>query len=282
MIDGQSYVTATDSQIADVVHQFTNPTTAPVSTKGQKVKKGDFTVHVYNGSGIDGLATTAASQLAVQGYNTVAEADAYEFPGKTTVIYAPKELQSYASALESMLSPANVQIVKRAPGAVDDGITVFVASSFDGRSTSPQEIVQQQQTLEKNQKVDWSTWKQYDAKTPIKLEAPTAWSSGFTYDQWRNYSIETTEGKHSAASVAVVETSQYGYWSIQAMRWTGSAGGPAPGLHADHQGPQVHALLPGRPPAPGGLAGARHALLGDQHAGQPALERPHPGPRGLV
>jgi LCP family protein required for cell wall assembly len=218
MIDGQSYVTATDSQIADVVHQFTNPTTAPVSTKGQAVKKGDFTVHVYNGSGIDGLATTAASQLAVQGYNTVAEADAYEFPGKVTTIYAPKELQSYADALESMLSPANVVIVNRAPG-VNDGITVFVASSFDGQINVTQEAVQQQQTLEKNQKVDWSTWKEYDGKTPLKLEAPTAWSSGFTYDQWRNYSVETTDGKHSAASVAVVQTSQYGYWSIQAMRW---------------------------------------------------------------
>ena len=220
MIDGISYVTATDTQIADVVHQFTDPTAAPISTKGQKVKKNTFQVHIYNGSGIDGLATSAASQLAAQGYNTVAEADAYEFPGKTTVIYAPKELQSYADSLESMLSPANVVIVNRAPGVVDDGITVFVASSFNGTITVPQEVVQQQQTLERHQKVDWATWKTYDAKTPIKLEAPTAWSSGFTYDQWRNYNIETTEGKRSAASVAVVETSQYGYWSIHAMRWT--------------------------------------------------------------
>jgi hypothetical protein len=164
------------------------------------------------------LATTAASQLAVQGYSTVAEADAYEFPGKTTVIYAPKELESYAKSIESMISPANVEIVERAPGTTD-GITVFVASSFDGQLNITQEIVQEQQTLEKNQKVDWDTWKTYDAKTPIKLEAPTAWSSGFTYDQWRNYNIETTEGKRSAAFVAVVETSQYGYWSIQAMRW---------------------------------------------------------------
>jgi LCP family protein required for cell wall assembly len=219
MIDGISYVTATDSQIADVVHQFTNPTAAPISTKGQKIKKNAFQVHIYNGSGIDGLATSAASQLAAQGYNTVTEADAYDFPGKTTVIYAPKELESYARSIASMLSPANVQIVERAPGTVDDGMTVFVASSFSGQINVPQEVVQQQQTLEKHQKVDWSTWKTYDAKTPIKLEAPTAWSSGFTYDQWRNYNVETTEGKHSAASVAVVETAQYGYWSIQAMRW---------------------------------------------------------------
>ncbi|HTX67657.1 MAG TPA: LCP family protein [Thermoleophilia bacterium] len=218
MINGVSYVTATSQEIADVVKQFTDPTTAPVSTKGQQVGKKQFTVHVYNGSGIDGLATSAASQLEAQGYNAVAEADAYEFPGTTTVIYAPKELESYASALESMLAPANVQLVTRGPGSTD-GITVFVASSFDGTINIPQDVAQQQQTLEKNQKADWSTWKQYDAKTPIKLEAPTSWSSGFVYDQWRNYSIETTDGKQTAASVAVVETPQYGYWGIQAMRW---------------------------------------------------------------
>ena len=100
-----------------------------------------------------------------------------------------------------------------------DGISVFVASSFDGTIEIPTTTAQPQQTLEKDQKVDWTTWKQYDKKTPLKLEAPTAWSSGFTYDEWRNYSIETTDGKHLAASVAVVETPQYGYWSIQAMRW---------------------------------------------------------------
>jgi LCP family protein required for cell wall assembly len=218
MIDGVAYVTATDGEIADAVRQFTDPTTAPVSTKGQKVKKSAFAVHVYNGSGIDGLATTAATQLGVQGYDAVPEADAYEFPGKTTVIYAPKELESYANALESMLSPARVELVERAPGS-NEGLTVFVASSFDGQLDITQEVVQEQQTLQKGVKADWATWKQYDAKTPLKLEAPTAWSSGFTYDEWRDYSIETTDGKHSAASVAVVETPQYGYWCIQAMRW---------------------------------------------------------------
>jgi LCP family protein required for cell wall assembly len=219
MINGASVVEATPQEIADVVHQFTNPTQAPVTTKGQKVKKDDFQVHIYNGSGIDGLATSAASQLAAQGYNTTAEADAYDFPGKTTVVYAPRSLESYANLIASMLAPASVQIVERAPGTVDDGITAIVASSFSGTIDVPQEVVQEQQTLEKNVKADWSTWKEYDAKTPLKLEAPTAWSSGFTYDQWRNYSIETTEGKRSAASVAVVKTAQYGYWCVQAMRW---------------------------------------------------------------
>ena len=39
MINGVSYVTATSTEIADVVHQFTNPTQAPVKTAGTKVGK---------------------------------------------------------------------------------------------------------------------------------------------------------------------------------------------------------------------------------------------------
>ena len=218
MIDGISFVTATPEQIADVVHQFTNPTQPPVTTKGAKVGKRTFTVHVYNGSGIDGLATSAASQLSAQGYNAEAVADAYEYPDKVTAVYATKGLEAQAKVIAAMLYPSDVRIVERTPG-LNDGINVFVASTFDGTLDVPEQVVQEQQTLDKNVKADWSTWKEYDAKTPLKLEAPTAWSSGFTYDQWRNYSIETTEGKHSAASVAVVQTSQYGFWSIQAMRW---------------------------------------------------------------
>ena len=218
MISGVSYVTATPTEIADVVHQFTNPTQPPVKTTGTKIGKKMFPVRVYNGSGIAGLATTAASQLSAQGYDAEAVADALEYPDKVTAVYAPKSLRSQADAIAAMMWPSDVRIVKRTPGTMD-GISVFVASSFDGTIEIPQTVVQQQQTLEKNQKVDWTTWQQYDKQTPLKLEAPTAWSSGFTYDEWRNYSIETTDGKHSAASVAVVETPQYGYWSIQAMRW---------------------------------------------------------------
>jgi len=218
MLNGIDYVTATDTEIADVVHQFTNPTQPPVKTTGTKVGKKMFQVRVYNGSGIAGLATTAASQLAAQGYNTTAVADALEYPDKVTAVYAPKSLQAQANAIGAMMWPSDVRIVKRAPGT-QDGISVFVASSFNGQIAVPTTTAQPQQTLEKNQKVDWATWQQYDKKTPLKLEAPTAWSAGFTYDEWRNYSIETTDGKHLAASVAVVETPQYGYWSIQAMRW---------------------------------------------------------------
>jgi len=114
--------------------------------------------------------------------------------------------------------PSDVRLVPRAPGG-KGGISVFVASSFDGEIVVPQAQQQTQQTLEKNQKYDWASWRALDKKTPLKLEAPTAWSPGFTYDQFRSYSIKTTEGKRSAAAVAVIATPLYSYCSIQAMRW---------------------------------------------------------------
>ena len=218
MIDGISYVTATEGEIAAAVHQFTNPAQAPVKAKADRIGRKMFAVDVYNGSGIDGLATTAASQLSVQGYDAVAVADDYDYPDTVTAVYAPETLESQARAIGALLSPSDVRIVPRALGT-SEGITVLVASSFDGTIEIPEEAVQEQQTLVKDQKVEWATWQGLDADTPLRLEAPKAWSPGFTYDQFRDYSIVTTEGKDSAAFVAVVRTAQSGYWSIQAMRW---------------------------------------------------------------
>ena len=109
----------------------------------------------------------------------------------------------------------------RAPGSAD-GITVFVASSFDGTIEVPgRTVVQEQQTLEKDQKVRLGlvagSWTQ---KTPLKLEAPTAWSPGFVLRPVPQ--LLHRDHRRQAlgrASVAVVQTPQYGYWSIQAMRW---------------------------------------------------------------
>ena len=218
MIDGVSYVTATEGEIAAAVDQFTDPTQAPIKTTASKVGKRMFPVRVYNGSGIDGLATSAALQVSAQGYRAEAVADAYEYPDEVTAVYAPRSLETHARLIGEMLAPSDVRIVERAPG-VNDAISVFVASSFDGTIEVPAEQVQAQQTLETDQKYDWDTWLATDAETPLKLQAPTSWSPGMTYDEFRNYSIVTTEGKRSAASVAVVRTPLSAYWSIQAMRW---------------------------------------------------------------
>ncbi len=218
MIDGISYVTATEGEVAEAVHGFTDPKQAPLSTKGLKISKKMYGVDIYNGSGIPGLATSAASQLSAQGYKAEAQADAPEFPGTATVVYAPKSLETQARIIGEMLWPSDVRIVERAFG-VDDGITVFVASSFDGTIEAPEEEVQAQQTLQRGQKYDWESWRALDAKSPLRLEAPTAWSPGLVYDEFRSYAVEKTDGKRVAAAIAVIRTPMSGFAGIQAMRW---------------------------------------------------------------
>lgn len=219
MLDGIAYVTASEGQIAEAVRRFTHPAQAPVRRKDEaRVAKNVFPVRVYNGSGIDGLATAAATQLSAQGYKAQAVADDYEYPDRVTAVYAPRSLRSHADAVAAMLSPAEVRVIPRGPGVVD-GISVFVASSFDGVLDVPDAVVEERQTLLAGQKVGWETWKLTDAATPLRLQAPVAWPAGSVYDQFHNYSIETTDGRRLAASVAVARTPLSGYWSVQAMRW---------------------------------------------------------------
>jgi polyisoprenyl-teichoic acid--peptidoglycan teichoic acid transferase len=218
MINGVSYVEATPAQIADAVNKFTHPTQAPLQVKGMKLTKKMYPVTVYNASGIAGLSTTAANQLTALGYRPRIGADAPEFPGKVTVVYAPKSLSVPAQMIGEMFWPSDVRIVKRQPG-VSDGISVFVTSSFDGTIVVPKAEQQPQQTLQKNVSYDAASWQTLAKKTPLHLEMPTAWSPGFTYDQFRSYGVKTTHGRRSPAAVAVVSTPSGGYWSIQTLRW---------------------------------------------------------------
>jgi len=218
MIDGVSYVVPTQAEIDQAVAEFTHPTRAPVAVKGLKLTKKMYPVTVYNGSGVPGLATTAALQLAALGYRAEPGVDVPEFPGTVTVVYALKSLSAPAQLLGEMFWPSEVHLVDRAPG-VADGITVFVTSSFDGILALPQAAEQPQQTLLKDQRYDAAAWKTFAATTPLHLEMPTAWSPGFTYDEFRAYAIKTPKGRRSAAAVAVVRTPMGDYWDIQAMRW---------------------------------------------------------------
>ena len=218
MIDGISYVVPTREQIDQAVAEFTHPTQAPVAVKGLKLTKKMYPVTVYNGSGIPGRAATAADQLAALGYRAEAGADVPEFPGQVTIVYAPKSLSIPAEVIGAMFPPSDVRLVDRTPGGAD-GVSVFVTSSFDGFLALPQDAPQVQQTLLKDQSYDAASWTALAAETPLHLEMPTAWSPGFTYDEFRAYGIKNTEGKRSAAAVAVGTTPMGGYWSIQELRW---------------------------------------------------------------
>jgi len=220
MIDGVSYVTATQEQIDAAVNDFTDPAQAPVADTTPRISKKLYPVTVYNGSGIPGLSTTAANQLVAQGYKAEVGPDDPSFPGTTTMVYAPAYLERSAKAVAAMFSPAGIQLVERAPG-VADGIEVMVASSFDGILDIPQTAPDQpQQTLEKNARYDAASWKALAQQTPLRLEMPTAWPSGSVYDEFRKYSVPNLDGKGTRAAVAVARTPLGGYWSVQALRWT--------------------------------------------------------------
>jgi len=218
MINGVSYVEATQAEIDKAVADFTTPVPAPVRDTTTGITKKMYTVTVYNGSGIAGLSTTAVNQLVALGYTAEVGPDDPGFPGTTTMVYAPTSLAAPAKAVAAMFYPSDVQLLDRAPG-VNDGITVEVTSSFGGTLAVPQTEQQAQQVLQKNVRYDAASWKALAAQTPMPLEMPTAWSPGLVYDEFRKYAIKNLEGKSTRAAVAVVRTPLGGYGSIQAMRW---------------------------------------------------------------
>jgi len=219
MIDGVSYVTATQEQIDKAVQDFTDPVPAPESKSALKISKKLYKVAVFNGSGIPGLSTSAVNQLVALGYKAEVGPDDPSFPGTTTVVYAPKSLAAPAKTVAAMFWPSRVELVDRAPG-VNDGITVFVTSSFDGTLVLPQSGPQtQQQVLEKDVRYDAASWKALDQQTPLRLQMPTAWPAGSVYEEFRKYAIPNLKGKPTRAAVAVAKTPMGGYWSVQTRRW---------------------------------------------------------------
>ena len=217
-IDGISFVVPTPAEIASAVAEFTHPTEAPSTSGALVIRKKTYTVVMHNASGVAGLTSNAAAQLKGLGYVVRMGADAPEFPGTVTRIYAPKRLVSQANALAALIPGSKVKTVSRARGGLD-GVRVFFASSFDGTLDVPVQTPAVTQTLQQRVNYDVAGWKALQSKTTVPLERPTAWSPGFVYSEFFKYSVETTAGKRSRAAVAVVRTPQAGYWSIQAMRW---------------------------------------------------------------
>jgi LCP family protein required for cell wall assembly len=215
MIDGISYVTATDSQIADVVHQFTNPAQAPVETSGTGLRKQLFTVSVVGRSAR--ALGKVADQLGRLDYHTVTDHSADSSAHRATIVYAPKYLRAQATLLGEMFWPSLVRIVDRSPG-VSDAVTVVLGSSFSGRVKVPKARSTTRVAV-RRRSVAWSSWRALAKKTPLRLEAPTVWPAGSAYEQFRSYAIKGEDGERHAAAVAVVETPNYGYWCVQAMRW---------------------------------------------------------------
>jgi LCP family protein required for cell wall assembly len=214
MIDGVSYVTATDSQIAEVVRKFTHPAQAPVQTSGSGLGKQLFAVSVTGRS--TRAAAETADQLRRHGYRTTTSATAAS-THRATIVYAPKYLRTQATLLGEMCWPSVVRLVDRTPG-VSDGIDILLGSSFSGRITVPK-AKSTPRIAVRHCRAAWSSWRSLSKQTPLRLEAPTVWPAGSSYRQFRSYAIKGPDDKRHAAAVAVAETPEYGYWCVQAMRW---------------------------------------------------------------
>ena len=216
MIDGISYVSASDEEIAEKVKAFKDPLYKPLKATRQ-VPKRLYRVKVFNANGYAGMAGSTASQLKELGYRAVAVDDADEV-FDTTVIYAPKHLASAARQLARLLTPARVRITPRSPGT-DGDVHVFVGTSYDGLLDVPAETVEAPVEILEDQQYGWTEWQALAAETKLKLFAPTVWSSGLGYNEFHAYKVEGTDGRNKDAAIVVGTTAEGGYWGIQALRW---------------------------------------------------------------
>ena len=216
MIDGISYVTASEEEIAEKVKAFKDPLYKPLKATRQ-VSKRLYRVQVYNANGYAGMAASTASQLKELGYRALAVDDADEVVD-TTVIYAPKYLARAARPLAELLAPAEIRLTPRSPGT-DGDVHVFVGTSFDGLLDVPEETVEPEVEILDDQQYGWPEWQALAAEAKVKLFAPTAWASGLGYDEFRAYKVEGTDGRDKAAAIVVGTTAEGGYWGIQALDW---------------------------------------------------------------
>jgi len=217
MIDGISYVVASDEEIAEKVKAFKDPLYKPL-TAGKQVSKRLYRVQVFNANGYAGMAASTASQLKEQGYRALAVGDADETVD-TTVIYAPKYLASAARQLASLLAPAEIRLAPRSPGT-DGDVHVFIGTSFDGVLDVPEETLEPEVEILADQRYAWDQWQALAAEDKgLKLFAPTAWASGLGYQEFRSYDVEGVDGRKKAAAFVVGTTPQGGYWGVQALSW---------------------------------------------------------------
>jgi LCP family protein required for cell wall assembly len=218
-INGVDYVTATSQQIDAAVQQFLHPVGAPAEPQPRpttsQLPRAAVRVSVLNGSGVSGVAGSVASQLTASGYRAADGGNAASFAFTTTTVSCDPASLTVAQRLAVLLAPARVQqLGSHAPAG---RVTVTVGSSFPGRlaSSGPSAA---QPALERTT-FDLSQWQALRRQAQLTLFAPTAWSAGLGYDQFRAYHV-TVGSHHVRAAVVVGTTPQGGYWDIQALAWT--------------------------------------------------------------
>lgn len=211
MIGGVSYVVASRQQIAAAVAKFEHPARTATSIS---LSKHSYRVQLIGTGKAQDSAGAVAKELRRRGY-TAAAVVGSERERATSVISASRALGAAARTLARLLSPAKVVLASSAPGSADT-VRVLLGT----RSTrSLEEQVSSVISVEQDRRYDWSAWRALAKKTPLRLEAPTAWASGLAYNQFRAYGVRTDDDTRLAAAI-VAGTYGTGYWGVQAMRWT--------------------------------------------------------------
>ena len=219
MIDGVSYVVATAEQIQAAVQEFENPGQPPAAAQPAKIARNAYQVRVLSSSATPASATEAAGQLAALGFDAVANGSVRDLNQASTTIWAASDLAGPADQLATLFQPAQVQVVPRAPG-VEDGITIILGSSYTGSLTGTLGAGPGTEQIVYHSPQNVSDWRAAQTKLHFQVQMPTAWASGFTYQQFRTYTIPVGSG-HAPALVAVAQTTTAGaYWDIEEMRWS--------------------------------------------------------------
>ena len=224
-INGVDYVTATQQQVTAAVHQFLNPKQAPAQPAAKaaapkptvsQLPAAKVDVTVLNGSGQSGVAGATQAQLKARGFVAHVGGNAAKFTYTTTTIAADPASQTVARRLAVLLAPARLE-----SGTGAGVVTVTLGSSFGGHlaATSTSRATRPASAPVEATPYDSAQWRALQSQTSLPLYAPSSWSAGLGYDQFRAYSVRTPSGLAKAA-VAVGTTPQGGYWDVQALAWT--------------------------------------------------------------
>ena len=231
MINGASVLQIDPTVVRQAVNDFTDPKQAPIRHRADKIARCGFAVRVLNGSGTAGVADKVAAELTTEGYQADAAGNADSFGYTGSVVYAPADLQGWATEIAQSVHPAVIRTVQRLPGTLT-GITVIVGSQYSAQAqqnnSGTSTVVQQQ--IVRNTRQDLSRWQTLAAGAHgIAVMMPTVWSGGMKYwadplsqsdtANFRAYTIASGHGNR-AAVVVVGETANQGFWHIEETSWT--------------------------------------------------------------
>jgi len=99
-----------------MANDFTDPKQAPIRHRADKIARSGFAVRVLNGSGTAGVADKVAAELTTEGYQADAAGNADSFGYTGSVVYAPADLQGWATEIAQSVHPAVIRTVQRLPG----------------------------------------------------------------------------------------------------------------------------------------------------------------------